>query len=167
MTEQKHYTWQDGLPTAPDVQLLLEKFPGLRVGDRVPYVDVQAVINVAPGSNRWRSITDQWRKRLRDKSLVVECENGEAFYIATADQVSAATYGVLRSISRKSKTHRRKLSLSKPENETQAKTIAHQAKLLQTMEREAKKARMNLLPSTEIKPAPKIGLPDAAHAREN
>lgn len=162
MTEQKHYPWQDGLPTAPDVQLLMETWPSMNIGDRIDYSKVAEVLKIEIGSNRWKSITDQWRKRLRERGLVVECEAGNAFYVASANQISAATYGVLKTIGKRAKRHRGKLAVARPENEIQKQTIEHQARLMQAVERDAKKSRMNLLPSTAAKETPKISPPKRA-----
>jgi hypothetical protein len=159
MNEQKHFSWQDGLPTAPDVQALTEMWPDLKIGDRIEYADVAALLSIPIGGRRWESITDQWRRRMRDKHLVIECEPGVAFYVATAEQILAQSYGTLKAIGRKAGSQRKKLGLARPENEAQRAAIEHGGIVMQSMEREAKKQRLNLLPPTAVKEQPRIQPP--------
>lgn len=160
MTDNKHYPWQDGLPTGPDVQLLMSRWPDLKVGDRIEYADVADVLKVDRGSGRWRSITSQWRKRLLELGLVVECETDTAFYVATADQISAATYSTLKMIGKKAQRHRRKLSVANPETEAQKNAIEHQGRLMLAIERDAKKSRKELPNVPAAANSPRIAPPD-------
>ena len=158
-SDQEYLGWRDGLPTAPDVEAICRQFPELKTGDEVSYQAIEELLRLTRGTGRWKSVTDAWRTRLREKGLVVECKASEAFYVATADQVSAATHSVLRGIGRKAKRHRQKIAVSRPEGDTQRAVLEHQARLMHGIERDAKKARMNLLPSTEGAQTPKITPP--------
>jgi len=92
---------------------------------------------------------------------VIECKKGEYFYIASADDLTSATHGTIKSIGRKARRHRVKLSTAKPANETQASIIEHQGRLLRGIERETKKARLNVLRDTRTTAAPRIEPPKA------
>lgn len=159
MSEQTYLGWRDGLPTAPDVEAICSKFPDLKVGDEAPYADIEALLKITQGSSRWKSVTDAWRRRLAENGIVIECRASEAFYVASADQVSSATYDVLRGIGRRARKHRQKIAVSKPENDRQRGVLEHQALLMQEIERHSKKARTNLLPSTSVPERPKIEPP--------
>jgi len=157
---QKHYPWNEGMPTWPDVEALLKRWPELTVGDRLSYAAVAEIVGTDPATNRWRTVTAAWRHRLRDQGLVVECEPAAAFYVATAVQIIAGSYKALRHVGRTVKNQRRKLSIARPETEEQVSTIQHQGRVLLVLERETKKQRTNLLPTTVSPPVPRIKPPD-------
>lgn len=157
--EQKFFPWDGGLPTKPDVDRLLKTWPEPREGDRFDYETVERILGIARDAARFKTVTAQWRKRLLEARIVVECDPGKAFYVATCDQVSAGTYGALQFIGRKAKKHRQKLASTTPENDQQRATIEHQGRLMYAIEKDAKKSRMNLLPSTKSEERPQIGPP--------
>lgn len=161
-SKQQHMPWQDGLPTAPDVTMMQKRWPELKVGDRVEYAEVAGLIGVDVDSNRFKSVTHAWRKREEEAGRVIECDPGEAFYVASCDQVSAKTHSVLQFAGRKFKRHRRHLSVQRPETETQRVTVEHQARLMHALEKDTKKARMNVLPSTAAPEQPRIAPPKAS-----
>jgi len=70
--------------------------------------------------------------------------------------------GVLQFVGHKARKHRKKLAVTRPENETQRSTIEHQARLMLAVEKDAKKHRMNLLPPTAAQAQPKIEPPKQA-----
>ena len=159
--DQKLYPWNEGLPTKPDVDLLLKTWPDPKVGDRFEYESVESLLKQNRDSARFKTVTNKWRDRLRENGFTVECEAGKAFYVATSGQVSAATYGVLRGVGRKARRHRIKLSIAKPVDDSERSVIEHQARLMNGIERDSKKARMNLLPSTAAPAMPQIAPPKA------
>jgi hypothetical protein len=161
MSDEKQvlYPWQEGLPTKPDVDLLLKSWPDPKIGERFVYESVEALIGQTRDCSRFKTVTNKWRDRLRERGLVVECDVGKAFYVATTQQISAATYDVLRGVGRKAHKHRVKLSVSKPANDTERTLIEHQARLMNGIERDSKKARMNLLPPTAAPILPQVSPP--------
>ena len=110
-----------------------------------------------------RAIFNSGRNGEKRLARAVEAESGEAFYVANADQTSSATYGVLKSIGKKARKHRQKLSVSKPANDAQRGIVEHQARLMLVVEKDARKHRMNLLPSTAPTAVPVIGPPKKAN----
>lgn len=170
MTEQqkkpdKVYSWETGMPTKPDVDALFKKWPELKVGDVVLYEDVEALIGSAWNSPRFKSVTQSWRARWRESGVILECRPGEAFYCASADQVSAMTYDQIKGIQSKARRHRQKLAAVATENDAQRDVISHQGRLMLAIEENAKKQRMNVLPSTASKPTP-TALPPAASIKK-
>lgn len=156
---QQHMPWEDGLPTAPDVTAIQKQWPDLKVGDRVTYEDICALLKLDWRSSRFKSVTTAWRKRELEAGRVIESDPGVSFYVASAEQTSAKTYGVFKFIGRKARKHRRFLSVQHTEDAVLAATINHQGKLIMNIEREAKKSRMNLLPSTAATATPQITPP--------
>jgi hypothetical protein len=156
---QKLYPWSDGLPTKPDVDLLLKTWPEPKVGDRFEYEAVETILHQKRDTARFKTITNKWRDRLCEQGFTIECEAGKAFYVATCGQISAATYGVLRGVGRKARKHRIKLSIAKPVDDAERSVVEHQARLMGNVERDAKKARMNLLQSTAVPVTPQIAPP--------
>lgn len=154
---KEFYGWKNGLPTKPDVDLLMKTYTDLSEGDRIPYEDIEKVIDVdrATRGDRFKTVTDSWRKRMLEKGLVIECQKDVGFYVAAADDVISNTYGTFSFVIRKSKKQRRKLLTVRKHTEEQSAIIAHQGRLLYETESSAKKSRMNILPSTSH-----VGLPD-------
>lgn len=143
------YSFRDGMPTGPDVSALEKRWPDLVIGTRVPYEDVEKVLGLEWRSERFRTVTAAWRSRLLERGRVLICEPGNAFLVATGEQISAMTHGVLAHIGRQSKTQRKRLSTVRPASEIEKQTVEHHGRLMQMIERESKKARLNILPSTQ------------------
>ena len=84
-----------GVPTAPDVRRLLDRYPDLNPGDVVPYDDVAETIRAEHGSCRWRSVTTAWRSHLwhqhhyklqcqpLDKRFLVLDDNGKVRHVVS------------------------------------------------------------------------------------
>lgn len=160
MSESEHLRFDEGLPTRPDVDLLLKTWPDPKVGERFPYDSIEGLLNLDRRDNRFRTVTTRWRARMYEQfGVVVEVDPGEAFYVASADQISARTYGVLKFVGRKAHKHRKKLAVAKPEDDQQRTIIEHQARLMLAVEKDSKKHRMNLLPSTATPEHPKLAQP--------
>lgn len=157
----KHLPFDEGLPTKPDVDLLMQTWPELKVGDQIAYSTIEKLIGNPQESRRFRTITNAWRRRWSERNVVIECMTNRAFYVASAAQITATTYDVLRGIGRKAHRQRRKLAAAKPENDLQRLTVEHQGRLMLAVERDAKKARMNALPNTAA-PTPISAPPSAA-----
>lgn len=83
MTENTHYPWDEGMPTKPDVDLLLKAYPELEPGDKIPYEEVEEKLGISRIDRRSRfvTVTNAWRKRLlEDSGIVIECSAGVGFY---------------------------------------------------------------------------------------
>lgn len=159
----QHMPWQDGLPTAPDVAVLQQHFNDLKAGDRIAYEDVETLLKLTRGSARWKSVTDAWRRREEEAGRVIKCEAGAAFYVATGEQISSSSYGALEHIGRTARKQRRHLATIRTEDEGMRATQQHQSMLMLALERESKKARMNILPSVApATTAPSIAPPKQA-----
>lgn len=158
---QTHYPWNEGMPTKPDVDLLMKTWPEIKVGDEFEYSAIESLIGTDRGAsksseNRFKTVTKAWRRRLEEKGVVLECADGERFYAASSEQVSAGTCGDLQSIGRKARRRRKKLCAVAVESDEQRGIVMHQSRLLLEIERGAKKSRMNLLPSTKSDETPRI-----------
>jgi hypothetical protein len=147
MSENKYY-FNDGMPTKPEVDQMLKKWPDINVGDKFSYKDVETLIQSQWNSARFKAVTNAWRRRMIDKGIVIECKAGEFFYSASADDVTSITHNVLKSVGKKSKKHRRKLLIVNTDTEEQKQTILHQSMLLHAIETDIKKSQTNLLPNT-------------------
>ena len=162
MSDDKTFSWRDGMPTKPDVDALLKRWPEPNIGDRYEYETVAEVIGYEPGSQRFKTVTDAWRRRVHEKGFVIECDPGAAFFVANADQITAGTYSALNSSARKLRRQRKNLTIARAENDEQRSTIMHQGRLLAETERHLKKAKMNALPTlTADDDRPRISPPVA------
>lgn len=151
----KFYSWETGMPTKPDVDVLLRHWPELKVGDVIPYAEIGVLIGVDWRSHRFKSVTSVWRNRLEETGVILECKTGQAFFVASADQVTANTYDVIAHAGRKYRRHRKKLAAVPTETEQQREVISHQGRLMKMMEEDARKKRMNILPNTVAEAMPK------------
>lgn len=81
--------WHGGIPTAPDVDRLMEL--EFKPGDAIGYGQVESVIREKRGSSRFRTVTDAWRKRLfRERSLQVVAEGGMFHGLTPSEALSYA-----------------------------------------------------------------------------
>ena len=59
-----HGLFIGGVPTEPDVKRLLDAFKNLKDGDMVSHDDIAKAIGVERTTNRYRNVTNAWRKHL-------------------------------------------------------------------------------------------------------
>lgn len=98
-------TFTTGIPTAPDVQKLVEEFGIPDHGRLISYKSIEEVIGVKQSEHRWRSIVLAWRKQLyREHNVILRPDPGTGFVAATASErvhISGSGYkSGLRKISR-------------------------------------------------------------------
>ena len=159
--DQKHLPWNEGQSTKPDVDALMKAFPveSMTIGRRISDEEVRAAIGMCEG-NRYRTVYSAWIKRLNsDHQINLYREKTLGFYVPTFEQVAARTHPALQHIGRTAKKQVKHLSISKPDNDQHRQLRDHQGRLLHTVQREAKKARMNLLPTFEVKEPVRAALP--------
>jgi hypothetical protein len=62
-----------GVPTNIEVRALREAYPddSLTQGRLIPYPEIEALIKCPRDSNRWRSVTDRWRKTIEREVGVI------------------------------------------------------------------------------------------------
>ena len=71
--ETKAVRYFGGVPTAPQVRRLMEKFKDVQAGDAIKLDDISEVIGEPVRSNRFRTIVDAFRRALaRDRNFVTE-----------------------------------------------------------------------------------------------
>jgi hypothetical protein len=71
-----------GVPTKPDVDKLLAKWPDINPGLVIEYSDIEKTIACNRKSHRYATVVTKWRKALyRDRNLVLEPLKGEAFEV--------------------------------------------------------------------------------------
>jgi hypothetical protein len=164
--EGTHFPWLDGMPTRPDVDALLAAFPPdtLIPGARISDEQFLAVVGKCDGT-RYRTVYSAWVRRLEaDHRIVMKREKSVGFFVPTVAQVLADTHPTLEHIGRAAKKQIRKLAVIKPSTSIEAETRDHHGRLLGAMRREAKKARMNILPPTAAPSSPKISPPPGKSA---
>lgn len=75
---EKGKVYFGGIPTEPDVNKLMDKFPVnmLNPGFEITYEEVAKVIDEKIGSSRWRSVTNAWRNKMESKyNKYVSCSS--------------------------------------------------------------------------------------------
>jgi hypothetical protein len=159
--DQQHLPWNEGLPTRPDVDLLIRTWPEPKIGDVFAYESIGKLLRVDPLSNRFRTVTNAWRDRLRkDMHLNVFTRDAHEFFVATPEETAARTWGVFQHVANVGRGHGKRLQAANVyASEATRPVLEHQMRLAGALVREAKKARMNALPSTEVKEPPKISPP--------
>lgn len=77
----------NGMPTGPDVDLLIERFGIPKPGDRIYYEDVAAATKIIQESPRWWTVMNAWRERLRkEHNIFMDCIPKRAFRVVTEDE---------------------------------------------------------------------------------
>ena len=150
--EQKVYSISDGMSTGPDVAKLMESFPNLKTGDKIPYTEVEAIIGGHDWrTNRFKSVTRNWRKRMMDeKGVIIDCLPGSAFIVLSDAQITEGTHGVLRHIGKSAKKQFSRLTtISNTVSDEMKCTRDHQMRLMDNIHREVKKSRLNILPNMD------------------
>ena len=100
-----------GMSTDPEMKMLRERFgvpdPGL-----IPYSEIEEVISEKTQSNRFRTVTDRWRRELeREHNVITEAEASEGIRVLTAAERVDFSARHLRSITRHAvRTHNRTLT---------------------------------------------------------
>jgi hypothetical protein len=158
MTEGKHYSWQTGLPTGPDVALIRKRWPDLKVGDRIEYQEIADLLGIKAGSTRWKTVTKAWRKRALDDGYVVKSVPGKAFVVANAEQIIDDTFSTLKHISRSARRQVVHLMAVRDTDSQTRAVVDHQARLMHAVEQDTKAKRQLALPSTAVRSMPKINL---------
>ena len=162
---KSYFPWDEGIPTKPDVDALLKQWPPEQIKPGAWSVTDEEVRALIPSANsiRYRTVYTAWISRLaRDHLVIVYRAKVTGFYCPTATEVYSRTHPTLEGAGRKIGKQLRGVSLSQPTNTIEETTKDHQGKLLYTLKREAKKARMNVLPSTASGEMPKIEPPQKA-----
>jgi len=76
-----------GLPVKPDVEKLMKKYSGLKVGDKIPYVDIEQEFGVGRKTYRWSCVVRKWRERLEaEQHICLACERNSHFFVCAAPQ---------------------------------------------------------------------------------
>lgn len=71
-----------GVPYAPDVRKLDAHYGRPQIGDRYPYTDVEAILDLPRKSCRFLGITRAWRKNgYKLYNLVINCEPNQGFVV--------------------------------------------------------------------------------------
>lgn len=53
-----------GMPTQIDVDKLREAFPAIEEGDEIRHEDIESVLGLERGSNRYKTVVEVWRKKM-------------------------------------------------------------------------------------------------------
>jgi hypothetical protein len=166
MTETKHFPWDEGIPTKPDVDALLKQWPPetIKAGEW-KITDEQAKPLIGnPNRIRYRTVYAAWIARLKaDHSIVLYRSKQLGFYCPTPEEIFSRTHPTLQSAGRKIGAQLKNVGLAKPETEIGKQTQDHHGRLLHAQKRELKKARMNLLPPTSVAETPRISPPSKAN----
>jgi hypothetical protein len=155
-SNHKHYSWREGLPTGPDVALIRKTWPNPEIGQEIPYADVAKLVGIEIGSERWRTVTDAWRKREMDEGRIIKCILGRAFVVASAEQIIDDTNSTLKRITRSARRQRINLSTIKTTDHGTKAIVDHQARLMHAIEQDARQKRGNMLPLNAAKTIPNI-----------
>ncbi len=68
MQTKKESLFIGGVPTEPDVKLLLAAFPDPQRGQLITHEQIEGVITVHRSSSRYRTVVAAWRRRLINES---------------------------------------------------------------------------------------------------
>lgn len=114
-----------GVPTGPDVDLLMDRFP---VGPdvSVSYFDIVETIGVTPSAPRFRTITTAWRNRVfRQRGLQSKCQGG-TFTFLTADEAHDRAYSGVEKIGRSIGRQRTKIeAIPQDQLTTEQRRVEH------------------------------------------
>lgn len=98
-----------GVPTEMDIKILRDRYPegAMLAGDRIPYAEVEELLQIQYRSHRWNCVTTRWRQVVeREAGVIIAARNGEAFEVLSDSQklalsgqkIGAAVKSVQRSL---------------------------------------------------------------------
>jgi hypothetical protein len=70
MAQSKMKIFLAGIPTEPDVRMLMERFNDYTPGNEVSYVEIAEALHVEVRSCRFEVVLSAWRKRIRKEENV-------------------------------------------------------------------------------------------------
>ena len=71
-----------GVPTAPDVQRLIDKLGVPAVGTLITYDELSAILHEDPDSSRFGTVIAAWRKRLdREHNVILEASPSKGYVV--------------------------------------------------------------------------------------
>ena len=160
----KTFTLNDGMPTGPDVDLIIKKYPDLKPGDKMPREDLYALLGLdhysERGRNRLRSVMAAFTHRMmRDHALVVGYDKAASAYcVLTAAQIMEKTPVEIEGVGRRLRRQRRRLQAGTriATSEREQSAVQHELRLVDALAREARRTGMNVLPSTAAAEMPQI-----------
>jgi len=90
MSTKKDGVFFGGVPTEPDIRALRDAYPEseMTAGTVIPYEAVEEIIGVGRDENRWKSVTNRWRKVVERETgrVVIGVEAGVGFRVLDAVQ---------------------------------------------------------------------------------
>lgn len=68
-----------GMPTEIDVKKLREAFPEINEGDEIAHEQIEKLLNLDRNANRYRTVTEVWRKKLLNEGTDMGAVAGVGF----------------------------------------------------------------------------------------
>jgi len=89
-----------GIPTAPDVDALIDKFGVPKIGVLISYSDVTTVINVPKNKSRFKTVTGAWRKHLYvEYNILIAAIMNEGFMaMSPSERITFGSKGMKRKV---------------------------------------------------------------------
>jgi hypothetical protein len=122
-----------GIPTGPDIRLLREMYPDSELGETViPYQKVAEILRCDRNSNRFKTITNRWRKLVEVESgKVLGVKKGEGFVVLNDREKLDLSWQKLRTAARcanRSRVVASRVSISNLSSEDRAR-LEHNSKV--------------------------------------
>lgn len=152
---------RDGIPTGPEVQMLMRAFPDLKAGDFIEYDKIGEVVTEQYGSSRFKTVLSAWRRALQETGVVTDCVPSRGVRVLTDSEVIALAYSGVRSARRKVTRTARKLNVIRPTEERLQTELHHSRQMLAHVGRSMKDAEQKLLSAPKVVPLPARRAPDA------
>ena len=92
-----------GIPIEPDMVKLRNAFPEskMKTGDMIAYSQIGEVINAEYGTNRFRSVTNRWRREVtRETNIILGPEPKKGFVVLSESKKVDLSGSKLRSAAR-------------------------------------------------------------------
>lgn len=91
-----------GVPTGPDVITLIDALGDLMEGREIMHAEVEAILQIKRGSNRYRAVTEAWRRReLRESNIEIGALVSIGFRVLNANERVTTNINSFQSGSRK------------------------------------------------------------------
>ncbi len=98
--ETKSNLFFGGIPTAPDVDALIQEFEVPKVGTLISYSNVSKVIGVLKDKSRFKTVTGVWRKHLyAEYNIYMKAIMNEGFMaMSPSERITFGSKGMKRNV---------------------------------------------------------------------
>jgi hypothetical protein len=163
-----YFPFNEGMPTGPDVEVIVKAFPELKPGDLVRCGEIYSLLKLSPESSRsqtrMRTVMAAFKRQFERETLnvILYDKDEKGYRVALPADVIKRSGPAFNSIKRKARKQRKNFNaVARIASEFERPVIEHQSRLFHAIEAHSRKAGRSLLPPTTAPLMPQISPPES------